>query len=412
MAKTAYNDQTRPMVRFMKKLLILCMTCDLFTALAHTQQRNYAVIVGIAGYPNFAEADRLKYADIDAKRFYDFIVSPQGGGFPSSNVHMIRNGEATHDRIAKEIEWMGQHSPIDRAYIFFAGHGVTDGRGLAYFMPWDGDPVFPSAAGFRTDRFLEDVKDEITAETLVVFIDACHAASAFSSGRRGPENIATTILENWHSEFKSPQQEEVRMAFLAAASNESALEDDEFRGGLFTYYLIMGLEGEADADKNRKVTALELRNYLDDKVAQRALRKFKARQDPTLSPGFFPDLTLSILGDTNGASWKPDLRKPSIQNPPPNPSQPLPTLKPTPPSIQDASTPSQTAVSTPDSEEKRHAEELERCYAVALSSCMSDCIYKFNNSEKTCRQKLCSRETNLAYWNRICTRDLDRGKHY
>ena len=54
------------------------------------------------------------------------------------------------------------------------------------------------------------------------------------------------------------------------------------------------------------------------------------------------------------------------------------------------------------------AGELERCYAVAQASCMSDCIYNYHNSEKTCRQKLCSRDTNLAYWNRVCTRDLAR----
>jgi hypothetical protein len=83
------------------------------------------------------------------------------------------------------------------------------------------------------------------------------------------------------------------------------------------------------------------------------------------------------------------------------PSQPTSTT-------QNATTPT----TTQDSEEASRAAEMERCYAVAQASCMHDCIYKYNNSDKTCRQKLCSRETNLAYWNRICTRDLERGKHY
>lgn len=286
---------------FRTSLYVLGIVLVFLASFAQGQERNYAVIVGIAGYPHFAEADKLKYADADAKRFYDFILSPQGGGFPASNVHLVTNADATHDHIAKEIAWLGDHSPIDRAYIFFAGHGITDNRGLAYFIPWEGDPAFPSATGFRTDRFLEDVKDAVTAETLVVFIDACHAASAFSTGRRGPVNITANILLNWEAEFRAPQEQEVRMAFLAAASNESALEDEELKQGLFTYYLLKGLGGEADSNRDGRVTALELRNYLDDKVAQRAMQKFKAHQDPTMSPGFFPDLTLSILGNQRGA---------------------------------------------------------------------------------------------------------------
>jgi hypothetical protein len=273
------------------------------------QDRNYALVVGISGYPNFPQAEKLKYADTDARKFHEFILSPQGGAFPPANVHLITDGEATHSRIQKEIEWLGGHSRIERAYIFFAGHAATDGRGLVYLMPWDGDPSFPMAEGLRTDQFLQNVKEIVTADALVMFIDACHAASAFSNGRRGPDKVDARILQEWGTEFAAPREEEVQMGFFAAASNESALEDDEYREGLFTYYLIRGLKGEADTDKDRKVSALELRVYLDEKVADRALSKFKVHQDPALSPGFFPDLILSILGTPDGASWKRELSK-------------------------------------------------------------------------------------------------------
>ena len=67
---------------------------------------------------------------------------------------------------------------------------------------------------------------------------------------------------------------------------------------------------------------------------------------------------------------------------------------------------------SPVQQEKDRLEQLERCYAVAQSSCMSDCIYNYHNSDKTCRQKLCSRETNLARWSWICRRDLENGRRY
>src|ERR1039458_7763107 len=63
-------------------------------------------------------------------------------------------------------------------------------------------------------------------------------------------------------------------------------------------------------------------------------------------------------------------------------------------------------------QDQDYREQLERCYAVAQASCMSDCIDKYHNSDKTCRQKLCRSEVNLSYWNRICKRDLARGLRY
>ena len=48
-------------------------------------------------------------------------------------------------------------------------------------------------------------------------------------------------------------------------------------------------------------------------------------------------------------------------------------------------------------QDQDYREQLERCYAVAQASCMSDCIDKYHNSDKTCRQKLCSREIGRAH---------------
>jgi hypothetical protein len=59
-----------------------------------------------------------------------------------------------------------------------------------------------------------------------------------------------------------------------------------------------------------------------------------------------------------------------------------------------------------------HANDLEKCYAVALSSCMHDCINNFNFREKDCKQKYCSRSTNLVYWNRICSHGSERRQRY
>ena len=41
---------------------------------------------------------------------------------------------------------------------------------------------------------------------------------------------------------------------------------------MFSYYLMDGLSGKADLDKNKKITAEELHSYLREKVKKQALK--------------------------------------------------------------------------------------------------------------------------------------------
>ena len=52
------------------------------------------------------------------------------------------------------------------------------------------------------------------------------------------------------------------MFFLAARSNEQALEISTMKNGLFTAYLQQGLRGSADVNRDRSITAKELYDYV------------------------------------------------------------------------------------------------------------------------------------------------------
>ena len=62
------------------------------------------------------------------------------------------------------------------------------------------------------------------------------------------------------------------------------LEDDQHRHGLFTYYLLKGLRGEADTNRNGTVTFGELAGYVRQKVAWAAKTQFNHEQRPLLLP--------------------------------------------------------------------------------------------------------------------------------
>jgi hypothetical protein len=256
----------------------------------------YALVIGITGYPKFQEADRLRFADADARSFAQFLQSPAAGEFPEGQVRLLLDQSATRSGIYEQISWISRRaSSNDVVYIFFAGHGVLDDSQEAYFMPYDADPSDPYALGIRADSFLQELRHRITAKQVVFFIDACHAAAVYSPGglaTRGGGNIVPALRAVWQEELAHLQ--ELNMGFLAAASNQLSLEDADLHHGVFTWFLIKGLQGAADTNHDHRVTAGELRDYLVDKVEAYS-RSRAALQTPTTSPAFDADRVLAIV---------------------------------------------------------------------------------------------------------------------
>ncbi len=256
----------------------------------------YALVIGITGYPKFREADRLRFADADARSFAQFLQSPAAGEFPEEHIRLLLNQSATRAGIYEEISWISRRaSSDDVVYIFFAGHGVLDDSQQAYFMPYDGDPSDPYALGIRADSFLQELRHRITAKQVVFFIDACHAAAVYSPdglATRGGGNIVPALRAAWQEELAHLQ--ELNMGFLATASNQLSLEDADLHHGVFTWFLINGLQGAADTNHDNRITAGELRDYLVDKVEAYS-RSHAALQTPTTSPAFDADRVLAIV---------------------------------------------------------------------------------------------------------------------
>ena len=50
-----------------------------------------------------------------------------------------------------------------------------------------------------------------------------------------------------------------------------------------TYYLMKGMEGNADSNKDRNITNKEMHNYLQDKVSQKALEIYSREQLPAFT---------------------------------------------------------------------------------------------------------------------------------
>ena len=60
--------------------------------------QRWAVIIGISEYKD-PQIPSLRYASVDAKSFYDWLITPKGGGFAPANVKLLSDREATNANI-------------------------------------------------------------------------------------------------------------------------------------------------------------------------------------------------------------------------------------------------------------------------------------------------------------------------
>ncbi len=247
--------------------------------------QSYALVVGIAHYANLPASAQLRYPDRDAQSIYTTLISQQGGEFPANHVHMLTNDQATQANILRELEtWLPSVStPNDRILIYFAGHGFISG-GKGYLAPYDTDLHHLSTTAIPMDTLGELIGTKIQGKWKVLMTDACHSGAI--TPETDPTQLNHLLLDLRQSLF----------SLTASRDREQSFESPDWGGGhgIFTYYVVNGLQGAADANADGVVTADELAEYVHENVRQAT----KGQQNPTSERGSFdPNMVLAFNPD-------------------------------------------------------------------------------------------------------------------
>jgi hypothetical protein len=94
---------------------------------------------------------------------------------------------------------------------------------------------------------------------------------------------AKPAVPQWGFEGKN------KIRLIGGEELQQGLEDSWHRHGLFTYYLLQGLQGEADTNWDNDVTLGELTGYVRQKVAWAAKTQFDQELRPLVLPPLKPD---------------------------------------------------------------------------------------------------------------------------
>lgn len=245
--------------RYMKaKTLRLFFTAILLTLTFSVNARVYLVSVGIADYTGFpSKIKNLRLTTKDAET----IVSLYSKN-TSVDYSLLLNEKATKDRIVRAIKKVfNKASEDDLVVFFFSGHGYPGG-----FCAYDGNLGYDE---------IRKAMAKSKSKNKMMFVDACR-----SGGMRVDENAAQGAI----SAAKSANV----MLFLSSRNNENSIERRDMQNGFFTTYLQKGLKGNADADRNRVITAKELFDFVHSGVS----RISGGKQHPVMWGKFNDNMTV------------------------------------------------------------------------------------------------------------------------
>lgn len=242
----------------------------------------WAVIVGAERYHHMPS---LKYAKSDAFYLYSHLRSPEGGALPANQIRLLVDEDATHRNIIMAMRDVYLRADDNDVVLFyFSGHGLQGA-----FLPVDYD-------GFENKLEHYEIRDALLttrARHKLVIADACHSGS-LSSGTTGNSLAARSggIDAKLNEYYNALNEAHSGTALLLSSKGiEYSLEDGGLRSGVFSHFLIKGLEGAADQNQNEMVSVDELFRYV-----HREVRIYTGNlQTPTLSGDYDPTMPVSLV---------------------------------------------------------------------------------------------------------------------
>ena len=234
--------------------------------------KTWAIIIGVAAYHHMR---RLQYTDDDAYRMYAFLKSPEGGAIPDEQMNLMIDERATKENIINGLrDFALKIGPDDVLVFYFSGHGEENN-----LLPFDYDGTYNKISYQEINSLLQQTK----AKHKICLTDACHSGGMYAMKGK-PE---TGSYKNEFDIF-SENKEEIAI-LVSSRSNEKSVESTRLRQGTFSHFLIKGLKGESDRNRDNIITVTELYNYV-----HRQVKSYTGNlQTPSLYGNFNPEMPIN-----------------------------------------------------------------------------------------------------------------------
>ncbi|MEC8025332.1 MAG: caspase family protein [Myxococcota bacterium] len=221
---------------------------SLYAGTASATELRILVAVGVSeGLPS--ETD-LEYAENDAERIAH--VMTHFGRFKEDRVIRVLGGTASDVKAALDTahRWAKEATDADTTFIFYySGHADTNDLHIS---------------GRRLARAeLENRIQDIPAAVRVSVFDACRTRGELAQkGLRRKKGFAINVSQ-------APAMQGT-VSIQSSSENEASQESKALRGAVFTHYLLTGLRGAADRDRDGQVSLDEVYIYAFRQTVKRS----------------------------------------------------------------------------------------------------------------------------------------------
>lgn len=234
-----------------------------FGDLGKTQYKNvYALVIGVSEYSSLPDKSQLNYAAKDARVVHHMLEEL----YPAqkANFDTLINENASQLAIVNGIrDLVVKAKEGDLVVFYFSGHGdvvkdIIDGE-QGFFLAHDASNsrIYYPAGGAVEFSYVNKALTKITDNKAEVWMitDACKSGKVINT--EGATNTMTSLNEGFKSTTK----------FISCGAHELSYEDEKLEQGVFTYYLVRAIAGEADTeDRPGLLNVDEINTYMKTNV--------------------------------------------------------------------------------------------------------------------------------------------------
>jgi hypothetical protein len=253
----------------------------------------WALVVGVGKYADNPEQNRPDMI-LEANDFRDLLL--QSPWWFADHIKILTAANATVSKILAGLRWLiTMASADDVVVVYLSTHGMylpfdipprDEADGLDEFLVsyWG----FAYNTSFITDDTINILLNRLKSNNVCLIVDSCYAGG---------------FNDHWKLLKSAPEQHRVIIM--------GSCEDELSYSGGFAPYIIDGLRGYADSNRDGVVTAEEVFNY--------AYPRSIPRQTPTIYDGYPGELPLTTdtLHKSSSSPASPK-RQDSTSIPPPN----------------------------------------------------------------------------------------------
>jgi len=231
-----------------------------------------ALVIGISKYKN-KSVPSVDYAKHGATIMKEYLTNTLG--YNGKRIIYADDENAGKNDFNIMLQKLSNMVRADKSdvFVYYNGHGAPDTKTSdAFFVPYDCDPEYANVSGYPVREFYNQIA-KLPARSITVVLDACFSGST-------PKGLLFKGVSPALLKVKNPIAA-LKNGIVFSSSSENQLSNwyPEKKHGLFTYYFLKALQGEADANKDHQLTVEEIENFLNDNVPDKA-RENNREQTP------------------------------------------------------------------------------------------------------------------------------------